>query len=207
MYTVFLAGGIASGKSTVARMLSERGAYLIDLDQVSREVLEPGSAIVAQVAATFGEDIVNSETGEVNRALLGKRAFDTPEDTARLEAIELPAIKTRLIEMLNVSCCAATEPKVCVVEVPLLDRMEEMFDLADEIVAVITPLETRRRFAVGRGMAATDFDARVARQTSDEYLRAHATTVFENIGTLAQLEAMVDEWWDALNARLDGSNA
>lgn len=199
MYTVFLAGGIASGKSTVARMLAELGARRIDLDQVSREVLEPGSPLVAQVAAEFGEDIVNPETGEVNRALLGKRAFDTSEDTARLEVIELPAIKARLIEMLNVSCCAATEPKVTVVEIPLLDRCEDMFDLADEILAVITPLETRRRFAIGRGMAGADFDARVARQTSDEYLRAHATTVIENTGTAEELKAKVLAWWEGLD--------
>lgn len=198
MYTVFLAGGIASGKSTVARMLRDRGARLIDLDQVSREVLEPGSPLLPEIAAVFGDDVINAETGEVNRALLGKRAFDSAEDTARLEAIELPAIKERLIEMLNVSCCAATEPKVTVVEVPLLDRMEGLFSLADEILAIITPLETRRRFAIGRGMAGADFDNRVARQTSDEYLRAHATYVIDNVGTQAELEAKVDEWWEHL---------
>lgn len=196
MYTVFLAGGIASGKSTVARMLRERGAYLIDLDQVSREVLEPESPLVAQIAAEFGEDIVNPATGEVNRALLGKRAFDSSEDTARLEALELPAIKERMIELLNCSCCAATEPKMTVVEIPLLDRCEELFDLADEILAIITPLATRRRFALGRGMAGADFDNRVARQTSDEYLRAHATFVIENTGTQAELEAKVNAWWE-----------
>lgn len=197
MYTVFLAGGIASGKSTVAHMLSELGARCIDLDQVSREVLEPGSPLVAQVAAEFGDDVVNPETGEINRALLGKRAFDTPEDTARLEAIELPAIKARMIEMLNQSCCAASEPKMTVVEIPLLDRCEDLFDLADEILAVITPLETRRRFAIGRGMAGVDFDTRVARQTTDEYLRAHATTVIENDGSAAELKAKVNQWWES----------
>lgn len=200
MYTVFLAGGIASGKSTVARMLRERGAYLIDLDQVSREILEPGMPCTAQVAAEFGEDLIDTETGELNRALLGKRAFDSAEETARLEAIELPFIKERLLQMLNVSPCVATEPKACVVEVPLLDRMEDMFGLADEILVVITPLETRRRFAIARGMAGVDFDNRVARQTSDEYLRAHATYVIENDGTAAELEAKVDAWWEHLDA-------
>lgn len=199
MYTVFLAGGIASGKSTVARMLEGLGARRIDLDQVSREVMEPGSPLLQEIAAEFGEDLLDPETGAINRALLGKRAFDTAEDTARLEAIELPAIKARLIEMLNVTCCAATEPKVTVVEIPLLDRCEDMFDLADEILAVITPLETRRRFAVGRGMAAADFDARVAHQPTDEYLRAHATTVIENTGTAAELEAKVQAWWESLD--------
>lgn len=200
MYTVFLAGGIASGKSTVARMLRERGAYLIDLDQVSREVMEPGSPCTAAVATEFGQDLISPETGAINRSLLAKRAFDSAEDTARLEAIELPYITERLLEMLNMSCCAATEPKVCVVEIPLLDRVEDLFGLADEIVAVITPLEMRRRFAIARGMAGVDFDNRVARQTSDEYLRTHATYVIENTGTAAELEQKVNQWWEHLNA-------
>lgn len=206
MYTVFLAGGIASGKSTVARMLRDRGACLIDLDQVSREVLEPGTACTAAVAAEFGEDLLDPETGTINRALLAKRAFDTPEATVRLEAIELPAIKERMIEMLNRSCCAASEPKVTVVEIPLLDRCEDLFDLADEILAVITPLETRRRFAIGRGMAGADFDNRVARQTSDAYLRTHATTVIDNTGSLADLEALVNQWWEQLPVNANNSN-
>lgn len=199
MYTVFLAGGIASGKSTVARMLESFGARRIDLDQVSREVMEPGSPLLAQIADEFGADLIDGETGAINRALLGKRAFDSAEDTARLEALELPAIKARLVEMLNVTCCAAAEPKVTVVEIPLLDRCEDLFDLADEILVVITPLETRRRFAVGRGMSATDFDARVAHQPSDDYLRAHATYVIENTGTAAELGAQVRTWWERLN--------
>lgn len=200
VYTVFLAGGIASGKSTVARILRERGAYLIDLDEVSREVMEPGGPCALAVAAEFGKDLISPETGAINRALLAKRAFDTAEDTARLEAIELPFITERLLEMLTMSSCAATEPKVCVVEIPLLDRVENLFDLADEILAIITPLETRRRFAIGRGMAGVDFDNRVARQTSDEYLRTHATYVIENTGTAAELKQKVDQWWEHINA-------
>lgn len=197
MYTVFLAGGIASGKSLVASWLHDRGAYCIDLDQVAREVVEPGSPLLAEIAEAFGADVIN-ENGMLNRVLLGKRAFDTPEDTARLEAIEMPAIKARLIEMLNVAPCAAKEPKVCVVEVPLLDRVEDLFDLADEILVVITPLERRREFAIKRGMSATDFDARVAKQPSDEYLREHATYVIENTGDLVSLMMAVDAWWDCL---------
>lgn len=92
MHTTFLAGGIASGKSTVARMLHERGAWLCDLDQVSRDVLESGGPVLAQIASEFGDDLIDPETGELDRLGLAVRAFASPEATERLEAIEMPAI-------------------------------------------------------------------------------------------------------------------
>ena len=125
MYKVFLAGGIASGKSTVARILEGLGASRIDLDQVSRSVLSPRSACSAAVAKAFGEDLVDPATGEINRPLLAKRAFATPEGGARLEAIELPFISEALAHALDEEERSGAA-SVCVVEVPLLDRVEAM---------------------------------------------------------------------------------
>ena len=123
MYIVFLAGGIASGKSSVARELELRGAWRIDLDQLSRAVLEPGSDCAAEVAREFGDDLVDPRTGEISRPMLASRAFADPESAARLEQIELPYIRRMLVRMLEGEACAAVAPAVCVVEVPLLDRM------------------------------------------------------------------------------------
>lgn len=198
MRTVFLAGGIASGKSTVARLLKERGAWLCDLDQVSREVLEPGSPVLEEIAREFGDDLINPEAGELDRKELALRAFSSPEDTARLEAIELPAIKERLAQILTNTCCAATAPTLAVVEVPLLDRVEDLLPLADEVLCVVAPLALRRERAIGRGMAGEDFDQRVLRQPSEEYLRAHATHVIENGGNEHELAEAVDAWWQGL---------
>lgn len=194
MRTAFLAGGIASGKSTVASLLRGRGARLVDLDQVSREVLEPGSGVLAEIAAEFGDDLLDAETGELNRGLLASRAFASPEATARLEEIEMPAIRERLGELLAPSCCAASMPALTVVEVPLLDRVEDMLALADDVLVVVAPLTLRRERAIGRGMTGEDFDARVAHQPSDDYLRAHATYVIDNTGDEAALEAAVSAW-------------
>ncbi len=194
MRTAFLAGGIASGKSTVASLLRGRGARLVDLDQVSREVLEPGSSVLAEIAAEFGDDLLDAETGELNRGLLAARAFASPEATARLEEIEMPAIRGCLGELLTPSCCAASVPALTVVEVPLLDRVEDMLSLADDVLVVVAPLALRRERAIGRGMTGEDFDARVAHQPSDDYLRAHATYVIDNTGDEAALEAAVDAW-------------
>lgn len=198
MHTTFLAGGIASGKSTVARMLHERGAWLCDLDQVSREVLESGSPVLAQVTAEFGDDLIDPESGELDRLGLAVRAFASAEATERLEAIEMPAIRERLAQILTNSCCAATEPALAVVEVPLLDRVEDLLPLADDVLVVCAPLALRRERACGRGMDVEDFDARVARQATDDYLRAHATHVIENDGDEEALARAVDAWWQTV---------
>lgn len=195
MYTVFLAGGTASGKSTVARQLERLGAWRIDLDEVSRAVLAPGEPCLDEVCAAFGDDLVDPETGELDRALLAKRAFESEESTALLERIELPHIRDMLLRMLTSGICGQTEPVACVVEVPLLDRMESMLDLADEVVVVTCPLEVRRSRAEGRGMGPSDFDRRVSGQPTDDYLRAHADTVMSNTGDESSLLAEVNDWW------------
>ena len=195
MHTTFLAGGIASGKSTVAGMLHDRGAWLCDLDQVSREVLETGSPVLEKIAAEFGQDLLDPKTGELDRLSLAMRAFSSPEATERLEAIEMPAIRERLAQILTTTCCAATEPALTVVEIPLLDRVEDLLPLADDVLVVTAPVDLRRTRAIGRGMDGADFDARIAHQPTDEYLRAHATHVIENVGDEAALERAVDAWW------------
>lgn len=197
MHTVFLAGGTASGKSSVARELERLGAWRIDLDEISRAVLAPGEPCVAEVCAAFGDDLVDEETGELDRALLARRAFADEASAELLERIELPYIRDMLVRMLTSGICGQREPACCVVEVPLLDRMEPMLDLADEVVVVTCPLEERRARACLRGMDAADFDRRVARQPSEEYLRAHATSVIDNVGDEAALLAGVRAWWDA----------
>ncbi len=200
MYVTYLAGGIASGKSTVASELETLGAWRIDLDQVSRVVLGAGQPCLDEVAQLLGEDVIDPQTGEARRALIAERAFATPEMTARLEAVELPYIREVLVRALRGECCATTNPVCVVVEVPLLDRMESMLDLADEVLCVVCPLELRRRRAIGRGMTGEDFDRRVARQTSESYLRAHADTLFENGGTREELVCQVRDWWASREA-------
>lgn len=191
MYRLFLAGGIASGKSTVARRLASHGALRIDLDQLSRAVLAPGEPCVEEVASAFGEDIVDHETGVLDRGLLAQRAFATDEGTRQLEAIELPYILGQLRALL-----AEGRAEVCVVEIPLLDRAEEMLSEADEIACVVAPLALRRERAIGRGMAGEDFDRRILQQPDDSYLESKADTVFRNAGSQEDLERAVDSWWD-----------
>lgn len=168
----------------------------IDLDQLSREVLSTGSEILGQIAEAFGSDVLSPETGELDRRLLAERAFATREGAARLEAIELPAIRALLAQRLGALASSPDAPALCVVEVPLLDRMgDEGISLADDVLVVSCPIALRRIRAIGRGMTGEDFDARAANQPTDEWLLAHATSVIDNEGTADELEAQVSRWY------------
>lgn len=191
MYLVLLAGGIASGKSTVARVLEERGALRLDLDDLSREVTAPGAGTCALLADAFGADVIDPRDGALRRSVLAERAFASDETTRTLEGIVHPAIRELLEKMLTDAAGTA----VCVVEVPLLDHVAELASRADEVVSVVCPLPLRRERAQGRGMTGEDFDARVAHQPSESYLRTHSDTVWENAGDQDELLAQVDAWW------------
>lgn len=190
-YVVFLCGGIASGKSTVARRLEALGAHRIDLDEISREVTQNGSPVNEQIAQAFGPDVLDEHTGELRRAVLAQRAFASAKNARTLEAITHPAIR----ELLRERLAQHGVDDVCVVEIPLLDRVEDLIPLADEVLCVTCPVAIRRVRAIGRGMDAQDFDARVSKQPTDAYLASKATAVLNNEGDASALATMVDEWW------------
>ena len=195
MFVVVLAGGIASGKSTVARELGAKGAQVVDLDALSRDLTCAGSPTVAAIAQAFGADVLDAD-GALLRGLLAERAFASPERTRELERITHPAIRERLGQWL----AAQDEDVLCVVEVPLLDRVEDVAASADEVLCVTCPADVRRERAVRRGMSAQDFNARAARQPTDEYLASHATTLINTEGGREALLSQVDAWWTSHHA-------
>ena len=204
MHVIYLAGGIASGKSTVARVFEELGAVRIDLDDLSREALAPGSPILPQIKEAFGDDVINP-AGGVRRELLAQRAFASAERTVTLEEIELPLIdqllRARVAELAEQEraerqASPDAPEKVVVVEVPLLDRMRGSFDMADEIVGVVCPAPARRARAAKRGMDPCDFDRRMYQQPSEAYIKAHSSHVFNNIHTADVFAQEVRDWWN-----------
>ncbi len=195
MYVVFLAGGMASGKSAVAGLLVAHGALRIDLDQLSRDVLVPGEPCLAEVTAAFGADLVDPVTGVLDRRLLARRAFATPERAALLESLELPHIRRRLRELLDAARKREVPPSCVVVEVPLLDRVRDLLGLADEVLAVSCPEQVRLERAVSRGMGREDALARMALQPTDEYLASHCDAELANDGDEAALAEKVAAWW------------
>ena len=191
MYVVFLAGGIASGKSTVARELRDRGACCVDLDALSREATAPGSDALARIAHEFGADVLDDK-GNLRRSVLAQRAFCSKERTQELERIVHPHIRALLRAWLE----GNREQDICVVEIPLLDRVEDLVPMADEVLCVTCPVEVRRERAIGRGMDGADFDARASKQASDAYLDEHGTSFIRNVGTRAELQHEINQWWE-----------
>jgi dephospho-CoA kinase len=200
MPLVALTGGIASGKSTIARRLAERGAVVVDADQIVREVQAPGSSVLARIAEEFGADVILAD-GSLDRAALGARVFGDPDAIARLNAIVHPAVRTESARRF--AAAFAAEPSAVVVyDVPLLveARADDPWDL---IVVAHAPAEVRRsRLVELRGMTEDEASARIASQVSDDRRLAVADVVIDTAGTMDDTRRSVDELWDDLAGRI-----
>jgi dephospho-CoA kinase len=200
MVMVGLTGGIGAGKSTVAALLTKRGAVVVDADAIARQVVEPGSPVLGRLAERFGADVLLGD-GSLDRARLAERAFATPQAKQELEAITWPAIGEEFLRQV----AAAPEGSIVVHDVPLLVESTRGYDYAGVIV-VEAPLETRLTRLEARGVPRSDAERRVANQASDEERRKVATWVVDNAGDLAALAAQVDEVWAAIQALVAGGS-
>lgn len=195
MYTVMVTGGLGSGKSTLAGALCSRGAVSINLDEINRMLLSSNAMLIADLAARFGEDILDDE-GAVITSLLAQRAFKNEQATKALNDISFPYITEAATDyILGVECVPRTDAKVMVVEVPLLTEVPEFARLADEVIAVVAPSDLRLARAVARGMDALDAMRRMEVQPSDAERIAIADTVYENTSSLDDMSAWVDGWF------------
>lgn len=193
---IALTGGIASGKSTIARRLAEHGAVIVDADAIVREVQQPGSPVLADIAAAFGDDVLTG-TGELDRPRLASRVFGDEDAVRRLNAIVHPAV--RVESAARFAAALAADPSAVVVyDVPLLleARAEDPWEL---VVVAHAPVELRRERLVSlRGMSPADADARIASQVDDERRLAIADVVIDTSGSMAQTLSQVDALWERL---------
>ncbi|MEW2011610.1 MULTISPECIES: dephospho-CoA kinase [Microbacterium] len=196
MTLIALTGGIASGKSTIARRLAEHGAVIVDADAIVREVQQPGSSVLAEIAAAFGDDVLTG-TGELDRPRLASRVFGDEDAVRRLNAIVHPAV--RVESAARFAAAQAADPSAVVVyDVPLLleARAEDPWEL---VVVAHAPVELRRERLVSlRGMSPADADARIASQVGDERRLAIADVVIDTSGSMAQTLSQVDALWERL---------
>ena len=189
MLRVGLTGGIGSGKSTVARLLAERGAVVIDADKLAREVLEPGTDGLKEVVKAFGADVLG-EDGTLNRAALAAKAFATEEARQTLNGITHP----RIGALTGKRMAEAAEDAIVVHDIPLLVErdMAAMYHL---VIVVHADPETRlRRLVTSRGMERADAEARIAAQATDEQRRAIADVWLDNTGEVPDVTVL----WDRL---------
>ncbi|WP_213814740.1 dephospho-CoA kinase [Glaciihabitans sp. dw_435] len=201
MYLIGLTGGIASGKSVVSRRLGERGAVVVDADLLAREVVEPGTPALTQIADTFGPAVI-SDDGSLNRPELGSIIFSDADKRGELNAITHPAIWRRARELFD--SATSTDPDAVVVyDVPLLaeaaaDRPMR-FDL---IVVVDADADTRvERLVTLRGMTREDATRRIMSQAPDAERRAMADVLIDSNGTLERTLEQADALWERVSAR------
>ena len=199
MLLVGLTGGIGAGKSTVAALLAERGAVILDADQVARDVVEPDQPAFAALVEEFGSGIVGAD-GRLDRAALAAKAFATPEGKAALDAITHPAIHAefgrRMVE--------APPDAIVVMDVPLLVESKTAAERGYEVVIVVeAPEAIRLDRLVERGLDRADAAARMKAQATDEERRAVATHLIDNAGDESALAPQIDALWSDLRSRHD----
>lgn len=196
MPLIALTGGIASGKSTIARRLAGRGAVVVDADAIVREVQQPGSAVLADIAEAFGAGVIAGD-GTLDRPALGAIVFSDPAARERLNAIVHPAVKAESGRRFA-AALAADPAAVVVYDVPLLveARADDPWHL---VVVAHAPASLRaERLVTLRELRPDEARARIAAQVDDETRLAVADVVIDTSGTLEQTHAQTDALWDRL---------
>jgi dephospho-CoA kinase len=199
---VGLTGGIGAGKSTVADLLAERGAVIVDADEVARAVVEPGQPALAKLVDRFGAGILDADR-RLDRAALAKLAFVDDEARRDLEAITHPAIN----EEFGRRVAEAPSDAIVVLDVPLLVESPQARARGYKTVIVVeAPRDIRLARLEARGVDRADAEARMSAQASDHERRAIATFVVDNSGDRASLRRQIDDvWTDLQRAQHDAS--
>jgi dephospho-CoA kinase len=198
MMRVGLTGGIGAGKSTVSRMLADRGAVVIDGDQIARDLVVPGEPALAAIVDRFGPDVLLPD-GQLDRAGLAAIVFPDPEALAALDAIMHPRIAQRAADMIEAAERAGTS--IVVYDMPLLVENGSADDF-DLVVVVHAPIEVRLARLAVRGVPVADARERMSRQASDAERAEVASILIDNGGDEEQLIAQVDRAWYLLQAAL-----
>ena len=184
-----ITGPIGCGKSTILGWLAARGALVIDADRVTRELMSPGSPVVARIVATFGPD-VGGPAGSLDRAALASIVFNDPDQLHRLESITHPVVRARILELIA-EAESASVPIVVLEAIRLVDGGYP--SLLDEVWLVTCDPGAQLARLAARGLAPDDAAARIeAQATLVDEVQPVATRVIDTSGTVAETEAAVD---------------
>jgi len=189
-----LSGGIGSGKSTVAKILSDLGAVVIDADAIAKEVLEPGQVGYESVVHAFGGSVLDT-SGNIDRKQLAAAVFQDTSQLAQLEAIVHPAVSARVTQIRE----SLPANSIVVYDTPLLVE-KQLQDQFDKVIIVFADVDVRRSRLVSRGLDTSDIAARIANQVTDEQRMAIADFVVTNNGSLQELREHVTQVWHQLTA-------
>ena len=190
---VGLTGGIGAGKSAVAKLLTERGATIIDTDAVAREVVAPNSPVLRHIASEFGASVI-AQDGSLDREALARIVFTDESKRRRLNEITHPEILKRVLARIG----GYPPSAIVVVVVPLL--FESGFDRNCNAVIAVTAPDTVRidRVMKRDGMGEADVRARMRAQLPESGYEGKATWILRNDRDEAALAAEVDALWPKL---------
>jgi dephospho-CoA kinase len=193
VYLIGLTGGIASGKSTVARRLYEHGAVHIDADQLARRVVEPGRPALQAVVEAFGPDVLRAD-GTLDRPRLGEIVFHDDAARATLNGIVHPAVR-ELSKRLIADAEREDPDAVVVYDVPLL--VEASVDVPFDLIVVTSAGRKQqvKRLVEERGMDPIHAEARVDSQVGDDERRKVADVVIDTSGSLGHTMSQTDALW------------
>ncbi|CAH8772145.1 dephospho-CoA kinase [Paenibacillus dendritiformis] len=188
-----LTGGIASGKSTVSRLLVERGALLVDADRIAREIVLPGSPALDQIADRFGADMLLPD-GSLDRKRLGNVVFSDAAARKALEEITHPAIRQEM--MTQMRRLEEEHPQsLVVVDVPLLYE-SGLTDRFEEIVVVYVPQAIQLERLMRRdGLSEAEASERLLSQWDIEMKRERADYVIDNSNGIEETRQQVEQFW------------
>lgn len=195
MLLVGLTGNIASGKSTVAQLLSERGATIIDADVLARRAVERGTKAFDAIVRRWGTSVLAPD-GHLDRAALRRAVFGNSRELEALNDIVHPEVEQ--LRLRRIDEARARGDRIVVCDIPLLFE-KKMADRFDRILLVDAPRPLRlERLVTDRGLRETEAMDMIAAQMPAELKRARADFVIDNGGTLTQLEQRVGEIWASL---------
>jgi dephospho-CoA kinase len=199
VYLIGLTGGIASGKSTVARRLVEHGAVHIDADELARRAVEPGKPALAQIVEEFGPAVLRRD-GTLDRAKLGEVVFGDEAARAKLNAIVHPAVRELTRKLID-RAISDDPDAVIVYDVPLLVEASVPDDLQfDLIVVTSAPRPTQvKRLVEERGLKTAQAEARVDAQVGNTERLAIADVVIDTDGSMAHTMSQTDALWQRIN--------
>jgi dephospho-CoA kinase len=204
MLLVALTGNIASGKSTVSRLLVERGATLIDADVLARDAVRSGTPGYDAIVERWGNAVLQAD-GALDRGALRRRVFDRPDELRELNAIVHPEVERKRADL--VSQARARGDSVVVCDIPLLFE-NNLVDGFDRVILVDAPRPVRlERLVRDRGLRETEAMAMIAQQMPADLKRARADFVIDNDSTREALAQHVDDVWHALDTEMRARRA
>ncbi len=202
MMIIGLTGGIASGKSTVAKMLEEKGAHLLDADKFAREAVEPDQPAWQAIVDWLGQSILLPDRS-IDREKLANLVFKDKKKLEKLNKIVHPWVGRRFIE--HSEKIKANNPgAILVYDIPLLIEAN-MQKTVDHILLVYVPREVQlARLQQRDGLSRRDAELRLKSQAPMEDKRKHAHTVIDNSGSMTETARQVDQFWQKINQRGGG---